>query len=150
LAATGIGPGDEVVVPAFTWVSTANAVLYCGATPILADIDPRTFNVDPEDVERKVTARTKAILVVHLFGLCADVDAIRLRVADSIPIIEDCACAAGAGYKGRSAGSLGLAGVFSFHPRKSITTGEGGRKPAIAARDRIFFLNSQPSGSTTE
>jgi dTDP-4-amino-4,6-dideoxygalactose transaminase len=126
LAAMGIGPGDEVVVPAFTWVSTANAVLYCGATPILADIDPRTFNVDPKEVERRVTARTKAILVVHLFGLCADVDAIRLRVADSIPIIEDCACAAGAYYKGRPAGSLGLAGVFSFHPRKSITTGEGG------------------------
>ena len=126
LAALGIGPGDEVIVPAFTWVSTANAALYCGATPVLADVDPHTFNILPEEVERRVTSRTKAVIVVHLFGLCADVDAIRSRLPDNIPIIEDCACAAGASYKGRSAGILGLAGVFSFHPRKSVTTGEGG------------------------
>ena len=126
LAALGIGPGDEVIVPAFTWVSTANVVLYCGATPIFADIDPRTFNIDPEDIAHRITPRTKAIMIVHLFGLCADMDAIRSVVPSHIPILEDCACAAGATYKDKFAGTLGLAGAFSFHPRKSITTGEGG------------------------
>jgi len=141
LAALGIGPGDEVIVPAFTWVSTANVVLYCGATPILADIDPHTFNILPEEVERRVTSRTRAVIVVHLFGLCADVDAIQTRLPDNIPIIEDCACAAGASYKGRPAGTLGLAGVFSFHPRKSVTTGEGGM--AITNVDGLASLCDQ-------
>ena len=126
LAALGIGPGDEVIVPAFTWVSTANVVLYCGATPIFADIDPHTFNINPADIPHRVTSRTKAVMVVHLFGLCADMDAVRLAVPSHIPILEDCACAAGATYNGKYAGTLGLAGAFSFHPRKSITTGEGG------------------------
>jgi len=126
LAALGIGPGDEVIVPAFTWVSTANVVLYCGATPIFADIDPHTFNINPQDIAQRITTRTKAVIVVHLFGLCADMDAIRAVVPTHIPILEDCACAAGATYKGKYAGTLGLAGAFSFHPRKSITTGEGG------------------------
>ena len=126
LAALGIGPGDEVIVPAFTWVSTANVVLYCGATPIFADIDPHTFNINPQDIALRITTRTKAVMVVHLFGLCADMDAIRALVPAHIPILEDCACAAGAVYKGKYAGTLGLAGAFSFHPRKSITTGEGG------------------------
>ena len=126
LAALGIGPGDEVIVPAFTWVSTANVVLYCGATPIFADIDPHTFNINPKDIAHRITSRTKAIMVVHLFGLCADMDSIRAVVPSHIPILEDCACAAGATYKGKFAGTLGLAGAFSFHPRKSITTGEGG------------------------
>jgi dTDP-4-amino-4,6-dideoxygalactose transaminase len=126
LAALGIGPGDEVIVPAFTWVSTANVVLYCGATPVFADIDPHTFNINPDDIAHRVTSRTKAVMVVHLFGLCADMDAVRSAVPSHIPILEDCACAAGATYKGKYAGTLGLAGAFSFHPRKSITTGEGG------------------------
>ncbi len=126
LAGLGVGPGDEVIVPAFTWVATANVVLYCGATPVLADVDPLTFNIDPTDIAHRVTGRTKAVIVVHLFGLCADMDSIRQVVPEDIPIIEDCACAAGATYKGRPAGTLGTAGVFSFHPRKSITTGEGG------------------------
>jgi dTDP-4-amino-4,6-dideoxygalactose transaminase len=125
LTALGIGPGDEVLVPAFTWVSTANVVLYCGATPIFVDVDCTTFNIDVNQVSQKLSKRTKAILPVHLFGLCADIDAIA-KVAPSIPIIEDAACASGSGYKGRSAGSLGIAAAFSFHPRKSITTGEGG------------------------
>lgn len=125
LAAMEIGPGDEVIVPGFTWVASANVVLYCGAKPVLADVDCTTFNLDPNDVAKKVTARTKAIIAVHLFGLCADIDAIR-AAAPGIPIIEDAACAAGSGYKGRPAGILGLAAAFSFHPRKSITTGEGG------------------------
>lgn len=126
LAAMGIGPGDEVIIPAFTWVATANVVVYCGATPVIADVDRRTNNIDPVDVAGRITPRTKAVIAVHLFGLCADMDALRAVVPANIPIIEDAACAAGASYKGRLAGSLGLAAAFSFHPRKSITTGEGG------------------------
>ncbi len=125
LVALGVGPGDEVIVPAFTWVSTANVVLYCGATVVLADIDPATFNIDVRDLKKRITSKTKAIIPVHLFGLCADMDAIK-EVAKGIPIIEDGACAAGAGYKGTPAGALGTIGCFSFHPRKSVTTGEGG------------------------
>jgi dTDP-4-amino-4,6-dideoxygalactose transaminase len=125
LAALEIGPGDEVIVPAFTWVATANVVLYCGATPVFVDVDRETFNLDVSQVRAKITERTKAIIPVHLFGLCADMDALA-AAAPGIPLIEDAACAAGSSYKGRSAGALGLAGAFSFHPRKSITTGEGG------------------------
>ncbi|MGH8196510.1 MAG: DegT/DnrJ/EryC1/StrS family aminotransferase [Woeseiaceae bacterium] len=125
LAAMEIGPGDEIIVPAFTWVATSNVVVYCGATPVFADVDRRTYNIDPADVTRKVTPRTRAIIAVHLFGLCADIEALA-RAAPGVPIVEDAACAAGATYMGRHAGSLGLAAAFSFHPRKSITTGEGG------------------------
>ena len=125
LTALNIGLGDEVIVPAFTWISTANVVLYCGATPIFVDVDRTTFNIDVNQVSQKLSKRTKAILPVHLFGLCADIDAIA-ETAPGISVIEDAACASGSGYKGRSAGSLGLAAAFSFHPRKSITTGEGG------------------------
>jgi len=125
LVALGIGPGDEVIVPAFTWVATANVVLYCGATPIFVDVDRVTFNLDSIQVAKKITPHTKAIIAVHLFGLCADMDALA-AVAPGIPIIEDAACAAAATYRGRSAGTLGVAAAFSFHPRKSITTGEGG------------------------
>ena len=134
LAAMDIGPGDEVIVPAFTWIATANVVLYCGGTPVFVDIDPRTFNIDTSKVAAKVSKRTKAIIAVHLFGLCADVDAIA-AAAPGIPIIEDAACAAGAAYKGRHAGTLGVAAAFSFHPRKSITTGEGGM--VTTADDRL-------------
>lgn len=126
LQALGIGPGDEVIVPAFTWIATANVVLYCGATPVFCDIDVKTYNIDVNSVLEKVTDKTKAIIAVHLFGLCADIDAIKNIIPSYIHIIEDAACAAGASYKGQMAGSLGIAGVFSFHPRKSITTGEGG------------------------
>lgn len=125
LVALGIGPGDEVIVPAFTWVSTANVVLYCGAKVVFADVDPVTFNIDPSDLKKRITSKTKAIIPVHLFGLCADMDEIK-KIAGPIPLVEDGACAAGAGYKGVPAGALGTIGCFSFHPRKSITTGEGG------------------------
>jgi len=125
LAALGVGPGDEVIVPAFTWVATANAVLYCGAKPVFVDVDRTTFNIDVSRVASKITSKTKAIIPVHLFGLCADMDALA-AATPGIPLIEDAACAAGSAYKGRPAGGLGLAGAFSFHPRKSITTGEGG------------------------
>ena len=126
LAALGIGPGDEVIVPAFTWVATANVILYCGAVPVLADVDRITYNIDPADAARRVTARTKAVIAVHLFGLCAEMAALKAALPAHIPIIEDAACAAGASYRGVSAGALGHAAAFSFHPRKSITTGEGG------------------------
>lgn len=126
LAALGVAPGDEVIVPAFTWVATANVVLYCGATPVFADVERHTFNLAPDEVAKRATERTRAVIPVHLFGLCADIDAIRTAVPEGVAILEDAACAAGASYKGRSAGSLGDAAAFSFHPRKSITTGEGG------------------------
>jgi perosamine synthetase len=125
LVALGIKAGDEVLVPAFTWVSTANAIMYCGATPVFVDVDPVTFNVDVADVAKKITKNTKAIIPVHLFGLCADIDAIK-QIVPQLKIVEDGACAAGAAYKNRPAGSLGDIGCFSFHPRKSVTTGEGG------------------------
>ena len=125
LIALDIKAGDEVIVPAFTWVSTANVVLYQGAKVVFVDIDPTTFNIDPEQLKDKITSKTKAIMVVHLFGLCAPMDEIK-SIAGDIPLIEDGACAAGSAYKGVPAGGLGLMGCFSFHPRKSITTGEGG------------------------
>ena len=126
LAAIGIGPGDEVIVPSFTWVATANAVLYCGGTPVLCDVDRRSYNIDPASVAQKISARTKAVIPVHLFGLCADMEALRAVLPPDVKIVEDAACAAGAAYRGASAGTLGDAACFSFHPRKSITTGEGG------------------------
>ena len=126
LAALGIGPGDEVIVPSFTWVATANVVLYCGATPVLCDVDPRTNNIDPASAASRVTERTRAVIPVHLFGLCADMDALRAALPPHVKIVEDAACAAGAAYKGVPAGGLGDVACFSFHPRKSITTGEGG------------------------
>ena len=134
LTAMNIGPGDEVIVPAFTWVATANVVVYCGATPVLVDVERDTFNLDPADLVRRITPRTRAIVAVHLFGLAADMDTIA-KVAPGIPIVEDAACAAGAAYRGVPAGGLGYAAAFSFHPRKSITTGEGGM---VTTRDGIL------------
>lgn len=126
LVVAGIGPGDEVIVPAFTWVSTANVVVHCGATPVFADILPDTYNIDPAEVAKLVSPRTKAIIPVHLFGLAADMNALASVLPPHVIVIEDAACAAGGGYKGRPAGSLGHMGCFSLHPRKSITCGEGG------------------------
>lgn len=125
LVALDVHEDDEVIVPAFTWISTANVVLYQKAKVVFVDIDPRTFNIDTKDLQRKITPKTKAIIPVHLFGLCADMDEIK-RVSGNIPLVEDAACAAGSEYKGRPAGGLGTIGCFSFHPRKSVTTGEGG------------------------
>lgn len=126
LLASGIKPGDEVIVPSFTWIATANAVKYCGATPIFADIDIKTYNISIEDVLKKITPKTKAVIVVHLFGLCVDVNELRNRIPAHLEIFEDAACAAGANVRGQWAGGLGEAAAFSFHPRKSVTTGEGG------------------------
>jgi dTDP-4-amino-4,6-dideoxygalactose transaminase len=101
-------------------------VVYCGATPVIADVNRTTFNIDPEDVARRITGKTKAVIAVHLFGLCADMDARRAVLPAHVAVVEDAACAAGASYKDVPAGALGVAAAFSFHPRKSITTGEGG------------------------
>jgi perosamine synthetase len=142
LAAMRIGPSDEVIVPSFTWVASANAVLYCGATPVLCDVDRTTYNIDVASMKSKLTAKTKAVIAVHLFGLCADIDSIRAALPTDVKIIEDAACASGASYKGTPAGGLGDVACFSFHPRKSITTGEGGmlttNDSALAARADVL------------
>ncbi|MEW5984367.1 MAG: DegT/DnrJ/EryC1/StrS family aminotransferase [Acidobacteriota bacterium] len=133
LAALGVRAGDEVIVPAFTWISTANVVEYLGATPVFCDIDLATFNIDPRQADALVTPRTVGIIPVHLFGLCADMDAIQAVAGrHGLWVVEDAACGFGAWYRGRHAGTFGVAGCFSFHPRKSITTGEGGM---ITTRD---------------
>lgn len=127
LVALAVGPGNEVIVPDFTFPATANVVVQQGAVPVIVDVDLETFCIDPEALAAAITPRTKAIVVVHAFGLCADMDAIN-AVADrsGIPVVEDAACALGGTYHGRPAGSLARIGAFSFHPRKIITTGEGG------------------------
>jgi len=132
LIALGIGVGDEVILPSFTFVATANAVEYSGARPIFVDIDLDTFNIDVNRVadlikSRKHGARIKAIIPVHLFGLCAEMEALmQLAKQHNLCVIEDAACALGSFYKKKHAGTFGDAGCFSFHPRKPITTGEGG------------------------
>lgn len=126
LVALGIGPGDEVIVPSFSWVASANVILYCGATPVFADVDRATFNIDIDSVANCVTSRTRAVIAVHLFGLPVDVIALRECLPAGITVIEDAACAVGASLRGVAAGRLGDIAAFSFHPRKTITTGEGG------------------------
>jgi perosamine synthetase len=127
LYALGVGPGDEVIVPSLSFIATANSVWQCGATPVFADVDPATGNLSPEAAARAITPRTKAIMPVHQVGLPADMDAFfALAEQHSLHIVEDAACAIGASYKGRQIGSLGAPACFSLHPRKVITTGEGG------------------------
>lgn len=127
LAALNVGPGDEVLVPAFTWISTANAVEYTGARPIFVDIDPETFNIDVDQAAAAITPKTVGIIPVHLFGLCADMPRIvPLAERHALWVLEDAACGFGAKIGGQHAGTFGTAGAFSFHPRKAITTGEGG------------------------
>src|SRR3984885_13289143 len=122
-----LGPGDEVVVPAFTWVTSAHAAEYVGAKAIFADIDLATYNIDPVALEASITPRTKAIVAVHLFGLAAPMDEIRtIANKRGLAIIEDAACAIGTTYKNTLVGGIGDIGCFSFHPRKAVTTGEGG------------------------
>jgi perosamine synthetase len=122
-----VGPGDEVIVPSLSFIATANSVWQCGATPVFADIDPDTYNLDPAAAERAITPRTKVIMPVHQVGLPADMDRfIELGRRYGVTIVEDAACAIGATYKGQPIGSLGPLSCFSLHPRKVITTGEGG------------------------
>lgn len=127
LAALGFGPGDEAIVPAFTWIATANVIEHLGGKVVFCDIDLDTFNMNVDDAASKVTSRTKAILPVHLFGLPADMDAItNIATRHGLWVVEDAACGFGSLYHGRHVGTIGDAGAFSFHPRKAITTGEGG------------------------
>ncbi len=123
----GVGPGDEVIVPSLSFIATANSVWHCGATPVFADIDPDTYNLDPAAAERAITERTKVIMPVHQVGLPADMDRfLEIGKRHGVKIVEDAACAIGATYKGRRIGSIGPLACFSLHPRKVITTGEGG------------------------
>jgi len=127
LHALGIGAGDEVVVPSLTYIASANPIVHAGATPVFADVDPRTFNLDPDAFEAALTARTRAVMLVHQLGLPADLDEIERRAsARGVTVIEDSACALGSSYKGRPIGSSANLNCFSFHPRKVIVTGEGG------------------------
>jgi len=134
LLALGVGPGDEVIVPSLTYIATANAVRYCGAEPVFADIEPETWCLDPNAVETAVTDRTRGVIAVHLYGHPADMDAIQ-TVADrhGLWIVEDAAESHGAKYRGRPTGGLGSIGVFSFYGNKIVTSGEGG---AITVDDR--------------
>ncbi len=145
LVAMGIGTGDEVLVADFTFPASANVVVQQGATPVLVDVDPGTFTMDPEDLERKITARSRALIPVHAFGLSADMNPI-LEIARShgLLVLEDAACAIAATYYDRPVGSMGTAGCFSFHPRKAITTGEGGMITTDddALAERISLLRS--------
>ena len=146
LVALGIGPGDEVILPTLTFVATANAVTYTGATPVFVDSEPRTWNLDPEAATRAITPRTRAIIAVHLYGHPADMDPLRaLADEHGLALIEDAAEAHGARYKGRRTGSLSDVAIFSFFGNKIITTGEGGMvltDDGVLA-ERCFFLENQ-------
>lgn len=125
--AAGIEPGDEVITTPLTFAASANCVLYCGGTPVFADVDPKTYNIDTEDIQRKITDRTKAIIAVHLAGQPCDMDAIHSIAREhGLIVIEDGAHALGSVYKGKKVGSMSDMTTFSFHPVKPITTGEGG------------------------
>jgi len=143
LSVSGIGPGDEVIVPSLSFIATANSVLYCGATPVFVDVDPETCNIDVQKIEETVTRKTRAIMPVHQMGLPADLDPIKkIAGKNKLLIIEDAACAIGSAYKNTKIGGHGNIACFSFHPRKIITTGEGGMittdDSTIAERLRRF------------
>jgi len=151
LVAMGIGPGDEVIVPDITFISTATSVVHAAATPVFADIDPVTLNLDPQSMERQITARTRAVMPVHYAGQAADMDEI-LAIArqHGLEVIEDAAEAHGAEYRGRKVGSLGRAAMFSFTPNKNITTGEGGMVTTDDAElaERLRLLRNHGSKIT--
>lgn len=145
LAALGVSAGDEVIVPDFTFPATANVVVQLGARPVLVDVDSRTFSIDPDQAEARITSRTVAMMPVHPFGLAAELAPLeRLCAARGIRMVEDAACALATTYFGRAVGTFGDLGCFSFHPRKSITTGEGGMVVTNddALADRISVLRN--------
>jgi perosamine synthetase len=161
LAAIGFGPGDEAIVPAFTWISTANVVEHLGGKVVFCDIDLSTFNIAVSEIENKITQRTKAIIPVHLFGMPAEIKLIcDLARRHGLHVIEDAACGFGSRYFDQHVGTFGNSGCFSFHPRKAITTGEGGmittnddnlaekarrlRDHGSAMNDRQRHLGAQP------
>lgn len=121
LEAAGVGPGDEVIVPSLTFIATGEAVCHVGATPVFCDIDPATYTIDPKDLERRITARTKAVIPVHLYGTPADMDAVMaIASAHGLVVVEDCAQAHLATHRGRMVGTIGTAGGFSFFPGKNL------------------------------
>ena len=159
LHALGVGPGDEVVTVSHSFIATANAVKYCGATPVFVDVDPKTFNMDPAKIAEKITSRTKAIMPVHQIGLPCDMDAI-LKVAEKhgLPVIEDAACAIGSELKSdgrweRVGKPHGAVAVFSFHPRKIVSTGDGGmlttRDPELNRKFRLLRQHAMSVPDTT-
>ena len=146
LRALGIKEGDEVIVPTFTFVASANAALYCNAKPILTDVDNDTFTIIPSEIEKNITKNTKAIIVVHYGGQSCDMDSIlSISKKYDIPIVEDCAHALGAKFKKNFCGTIGKVGCFSFYPTKVITTGEGGALTTNNSKinKKINLLRSQ-------
>ncbi len=150
VAALDIGPGDEVIVSPFTFIATASSVLHHNAIPIFADIDNKTYNLDPKSVKEKITDRTKAIIPVHLAGISTDLDPL-IEIANeyNISIIEDACQSHGAKYKGKKVGSIGEFGTFSFYPSKNMTTGEGGlittNNDELAEQCRLLRHHGEPS-----
>ncbi len=146
LAALGIGSGDEVIAPAMTFCSTIHSIVHTGATPVLVDCHRETFNIDPQQIESRITSRTRAILVVHMCGRSCEMDAI-LKIAHrrGLRVIEDCAHAIESTYRGSASGLMGDAGCFSFYPTKNITTGDGGmvitRDPEVFQRAKVLSLH---------
>jgi len=146
MLAAGIGPGDEVITSPMTFCATVNTIIHAGATPVLADVDPVTQNIDPKEVERRITARTRALLPVHFAGRPCDMDSLcAIAARHDLCIIEDCAHAIETEYKGRKAGTFGDFGCLSFYVTKNVCTGEGGmviaRDEALAARIKILALH---------
>lgn len=146
----GLKLGNEVIVPALTWVFTANGVEYMGAIPIFCDIDLQTFNINVLQIESLITPRTVGIIPVHLFGLCADMTSL-LDITKKyyLRIIEDAACGFGALYHGKHAGASGDTGCFSFHPRKSITNGEGGMITTSRSDQVVAYVIMKPHALIT-
>ena len=148
LKALKLGPGDEVITSAFSFISSGNCVLFQRAKPVFADIDPRTFNIDPSDVAEKITAKTKALIPIHMFGQPAKMDALKEIAEDrEIALVEDAAQAHGAEYKGQKAGSIGDMGCFSFYATKNMTAGEGGmittNDQKLARKARLLINHGQ-------
>ncbi|WP_020471858.1 DegT/DnrJ/EryC1/StrS family aminotransferase [Zavarzinella formosa] len=143
LIALDVGPGDEVICPSMSFIATANSIRHAGANPVFVEVDPRTYNLDPEATRRAITPRTKAIMPVHQVGMPADMDAfLAIGREHGLPILEDAACAIGSRYKGRPIGGDGVMACFSLHPRKIITTGDGGmittNSEPLAAKLRLL------------
>jgi len=148
LEAAGIKKGDEVITTPFTFIATSNSILYNQGIPVFADIDEDTFNINPEEIRKQITPKTKALLVVHLYGLPCKMDEIlEIKEEHGLVLIEDCAQALGAEYKGKKVGSFGDVSAFSFYPTKNITTGEGGmvltNKEEIAEKARLIRNHGQ-------
>lgn len=156
----GIGPGDEVICPSMSYIATANSIVYVGATPVFAEVDPTNYNISVEQAKKVLTPKTKAVLIVHQIGMPADIDAFKAFCTEhNLVLIEDAACAAGSAYKGKKIGSHSDLVCFSFHPRKVITTGDGGmvttsredfyqrlkllRQHGMSVNDRVRHLSNK-------